>query len=145
MTMSGISKKEGGFVLTAAIMFIVMLALLAGFVLNAGYNKRILANNVGITRTRAYYRAQAGVVDAAARIRLDYTTGLTSGSFTNPAYNPAPYYLDLDANPPTLSAAPFTGYDVTVDISAVDRDNNGNPVSPLTGRRIIEVTGKDTA
>ena len=148
-------KNENGFILTVAILFIIMLVSLAGFVMNAGYNQKKLINSVGPTRTKAYYRAQAGVVDAQARIRLNYVTGLvadaangsTGTSFSDPGYNSAPYHLDLDQNPPALSAAGTipTGYDVTVDISAVDKNNNGSAVSPVTGRRIIEVTGKDTA
>ncbi len=145
-------KKEGGFVLTAAIIFILMLVFLAAFVLNVGYNQRVMTNNVGLVRARAYYRAQAGVVDANARIRINYVTGLVAGagstgtSFLDPGYNPAPYHLDLDMNPPTFSAAASipADYDVTVDISAVDKNNNGTDVNPLTGRRIIEATGKGT-
>ncbi len=148
---NGILREEGGFVLTATIVFIMMLVFLAAFVLNAGYNQRVMANNVGVTRAKAYYRAQAGVVDANARIRTNYVTGLGVGtgssgtSFLDSGYNPAPYHLDLDQNPPTFSNAASipTGYDVTVDISAVDRNNDGTAVSPLTGRRIIEVTGED--
>ena len=155
MKITECSKNKDGFVLTVAIIFIIMLALLAVFVLNAGANKRIMADNVGATRARAYYRAQAGVVDAQARIRMNYTTGLvadtahgsTGTSFTDNNYNPTPYHLDLSTNPPTLSTAAVipAGYDVTVDISAVDKDNAGTAVNPLTGRRIIESTGQDTA
>ena len=151
MKVNWVSKKEGGFVLTAAIIFILMLVFLAMFVLNAGYNQRVMVNNVGVTRARAYYQAQAGVVDANARIRTNYVIGLvgdtahgsTGASFLDPGYNPTPYHLNLDANPLTFSAAASvpTGYDVTVDISAVDKDNAGTAVSPLTGRRIIEAKG----
>ena len=143
--MNGILEEEDGFVMTVAIIFIIMLALLAAFVLNAGANRRIMADNVGARRARAYYHAQAGAVDAQARIRLNTTTGLTpAGSFTDSTYNPAPYYLDLSTNPPTLTTTAPARYDVTVDISAVNKNNDGTAVSPLTGRRIIEVTGKDT-
>ncbi|GEM_PF-1541257 len=145
-------KRESGFVLTAAIIFILMLVFLAAFALNAGYNQRVMTNNVGLVRARAYYRAQGGVVDANARIRTNYVVGLEDGagstgtSFLDPGYNPAPYHLNLDTNSPAFSADASipAGYDVTVDISAVNKNNDGTDVNPLTGRRIIEAKGKDT-
>ena len=77
----------------------MVLVLLASFAVNYGYNKKRLMDIHSGRRDTLNFRAQAGVVDANWRIRADYTAGLSpAGSFTNSAYDPAAYGLDVDRN-----------------------------------------------
>ncbi len=107
--------NKSGIALTVVIIVLAILAMMAGYILNLGYNRRRVVDAASGTRAKIYYRAQAGVYDATFRIRRDYTgaqqpavpiagpealtPALTPvGTFTNPAYNPDPYNIDTDAN-----------------------------------------------
>ncbi|MCG3176029.1 MAG: hypothetical protein MOGMAGMI_00967 [Candidatus Omnitrophica bacterium] len=110
---------ERGIALTITIILIIASALLAAAALSVGYQYRRLREGVGALHTQAYYRAQAGVVDARWRIRNNIGANyLLAGT------DPAPYQLDIDGD---------AVMDVTVDIGAAD----GN------GLRQILATGRD--
>ena len=103
--------------LTIVIIFTLIIALLAGYILKLSYNKTQLVNTVGIKRTRTYYRAQSGVVDAFWRMRVD-KPALGIGSFKDPAFAPPPYFIDIDTN--TVTVDRTAASDVEVIISPVD-------------------------
>ena len=88
-------NRERGVALTVVMVFTVILALLAATLLNLSYNKTKLVDSVGVKRAQTYYRAQAGVVDAFWRIRVN-KPALSVGSFNNPAFEPPPYFIDID-------------------------------------------------
>ena len=92
-------KNQAGVALTIVVIVIVLLTLVTAFVANLGYNQKRMVDASSGRRIKIYYRAMGGAVDASWRIRTDYTVGLAPvGTFTNPAYNPGPYALDVDAN-----------------------------------------------
>ena len=125
MNRRGLDQK--GAALIVAIIFSTILVLVAGYVLTLGYNQTRQIETVGVRRTAVFYKAQAGVVDSAWRLR---TQVLPPGAadFTNP---PA-YYIDIDTN--TFSASDSASADVRVDIG---------PMNAVTGLRPIESTGLD--
>lgn len=118
--MRGRRSPEAGVALTAVIISIVLVSLVAASALSLGYHQRVLTKKAVSSRTKAYYFAQAGLVDAREIIRKD-----AGGNFATPSYNPAPYTLDVDGDGDA---------DVTIDIGAV----NGT-----TGYRTVEATGHD--
>ena len=82
-----------------AIIMIVLLTLLSGYLLQLGYNQKKLMVVASGKRAKTYYRATAGAVEAEWRIRVNRTTGLApAGTFTNDAYDPNPYNIDVDAD-----------------------------------------------
>lgn len=111
-------KQSKGLALTLVILIILMVTFVGGAAMSLGYNQRLLVKKAVGSRTRAYYYAKAGIVDAFELLRKD-----PDGEFTDPTFDPAPYTLDVDedGNP-----------DVTVDISAID---------PVTQYRSIQSTG----
>ena len=86
-----------------------------------GYNQKKLSDAAGGRRAKIYYRAQAGVVEANWRIRENI-----GGNFTTPAYDPAPYSIDVDGD---------TVNDCTIDIGPV--------TNAATKQRAIASTGLD--
>lgn len=100
--------------MTLVVIVLVILTLLAGYIVNLGYNRKRVVDAASGTRAKIYFRAQAGIHDATARIRKNYTgaqfdpgvpgpeaptPALTpAGSFLDPAYNPDPYLIDVDAD-----------------------------------------------
>jgi len=114
-------KSDKGAILTVVIMVIVLLTLLAGYTLNFAYNQKRLTDRSSGAHLKAYYRAQAGVVDAQWRLRTD-PGGLFAAN--GPAYNPPAYSLDIDGDGVN---------DVTVDIGATTAQG-----------RLIESIGRDT-
>ena len=128
-------QNDKGMALTVAIIIIILLGLLAGYMTQMGYNQRRLADTAGGRRAKAYYRAQAGLVDANWRIRTNYTGTTTytgsalnpPGSFAVDAYNPNAYQMDLDGD---------GSNDVDVDIGPV--------TNALTKQRDIRSIGLDT-
>jgi Tfp pilus assembly protein PilX len=116
--------NDKGMALVVVIVVVIMLALLAGYVTQLGYNQRRLSDTAGGRRAKIYYNAQAGVVHANWRIRTNYTAGLVpAGSFLVDAYDPNPYSIDVDGD---------GTMDCTVDIGPV-----------AAGRRSISATGLD--
>lgn len=100
-----------GVALTLVIVIMIMLGLIAGVVTSLGISQKKLMDAASGRRAKIYYRAQGGVINADWRIRTDYTTGLSpAGTFTNDAYDPGPYSLDVDGDGTN---------DTTVDIGAV--------------------------
>lgn len=120
---------QRGIAMTMVMVIVVMMALIAGYVTQLGYNQRKLVDAASGRRAKIYYRAQAGLVDANARIRTNYTTGLSpAGSFAVDTYNPAPYNIDVDGD---------GTQDTTIDIDAV--------VSAALKNRPIRSAGCDGA
>lgn len=108
-----------GIALTLVIIIIVSVSMVTAAALTFGYNQRLAARKVVSSRTEAYFFASAGLVDAGEAIRRD-----AGGNFADPAFNPAPYSLDVDGDRVD---------DVTVDIG---------PRDPATGLRRILATGR---
>ncbi len=101
--------------MTLVVIVLVILTLLAGYIVNLGYNRKRVVDAASGTRAKIYFRAQAGIHDATARIRMNYTgaqsdPGLPGpeaptpaltplgGNFLDPNYDPDPYLIDVDAN-----------------------------------------------
>ena len=90
--------SDKGVVLTVVIVIIIVLASLTLYVTTLTYNQKKLADSAGGRRSKVYYRAQAGVIDANWRIRTNYTAGIPVGNFrTNPNYSPT-YSIDVDGD-----------------------------------------------
>lgn len=137
-------------ILSFVIIVLIILMLLGFYVTNLAYNYSRTMGIFQSDRGAAYQHSQAGIVDATERIRKNLAADIGGGpnGFNDPTFNPAPYHLDLDANPPTPStaAARPNGYEVTVDIGPVN-DDPARHVSGLvhdpsfpSGIRKIEVT-----
>ena len=146
-------KSSRGVVLSVVVISMLMTTLIAGYALVISYE--INAVLVGATGKRivSYYRAQAGTVDALWRIKNDYAniSGFQPpGTFTNPNYDPYPYCLDIDTNPPTIVAvAAGANPDCTPGQNFCSNNPNWKVCVDIgidggNGLRNIEVTGRDT-
>ncbi len=129
--------SKSGIALTVVIIILAILAMMAGYILSLGYNRRRVVDAASGTRAKIYYRAQAGVHDATVRIRKNYAftapgnvgpmltdIGSVGADFSNPGYNPAAYTIDVDGD---------GTQDTRIDIGVV----NGS------GQRPIVSTGLD--
>ena len=88
-----------GMALTVAVVTLIILALVAAFAANFGYNQKKMVDTSSRVRDTRLYRAQGGVVHANWRIRVNNTAGLNpAGSFLNDAYDPDAYLLDVDGD-----------------------------------------------
>jgi hypothetical protein len=108
-------RGNGGFAMVFVMVVITILAMFAVWVTIQGYNQRKLLDVTSGQRAKLYYRAQAGVVEAAWRIRDNYTSGIGGvippGGFpANDTWNPPPYSIDVDG---------VGGNDTSIDIDAV--------------------------
>lgn len=122
---------QKGAALGLVVVFTILIVFIGAYVLSAGYNQTNQINAVGIQRTKIYFRAQAGVVDALWRIRTDTIPPGSSGSFATDSFDPPAYYIDIDLNAATSSKT--TGVsDVMVDIG---------PKDASSGLRTIAATG----
>ncbi len=86
-------KGQKGAALIFVVVILILLTLLAGYVLSLAYNKKKLDDRIAARHTKAYYLAQAGVVDAEWRIRKNI-----GGLFTNPTDPATPYHYLLNIN-----------------------------------------------
>lgn len=107
--------KNPGFALTAVIIAIFMMMVLASAVLLYAYNIRRLQDSLAGLRTLAYYNANAGIVDAQWRIRTNYQGNFDPGDPDPPSYT-------LDVNGDSLP-------DVTVDIGAFNSATRNRSIS----------------
>ncbi len=87
------SKNHNGVALTLAIVMIFVIIILGIIALNLAFNYRKLSDSVSAAHVQAYFRAQAGVVDARWRIRNNI-----GGDFTVAATTLGPYPLDIDGD-----------------------------------------------
>ncbi len=129
------TKNDKGAVLTVVIIIIIILTLLAGYILNLAYNQKRLTDHLSGTHLKAYYRAQAGVVNAQWRIRNNVVGdigGSGANDFLNPSWNPGPYSIDLSTD--AVHSPPNAADEVQIDIGA----------TTAQGFRLIEATGSDT-
>ena len=128
-------KNQKGSVLTAAVILATLVALMAAAVLSLGYNQTSQIEEVGIQRTSTFYKAQAGVVDANWRIRVNRTLAGWGGNFTDPNFNPPVYYIDLEATTAAnmYKNARDANSDVEVDIGPM-----------VNGLRAVDSKGLDT-
>ncbi len=129
MTSAPLLKGQSGLALTLVMVILMLLAATGGYVINLSYNQKRFLDSTSGNRIKAYYWAQAGIVNANTRIGENYTGGLLGGGGTNfnePSYDPAPYALDMDGDGVN---------DVTVDIGTKDAS---------TGLRPIVATGRGT-
>ncbi len=86
-------KKQDGIALTLAIIMILVMIVLGIVALSLAYNYRTLSDSISVSHTRAYFRAQAGIVDARWRIRNNI--GVDFRVATNTL---GPYSLDIDGD-----------------------------------------------
>ena len=131
-------KDERGVALTVAVVIIIVLTLLAGFAVNFSYNKKRMVDLGSGKHDVINYRAQAGLVDAMTRIRLNATAGLSpAGDFTDPDYDPQSYQLSVDGRGTVNAVTKLcsSGCDTTVDIGPV--------TNAATGQRSIKSDGLD--
>ena len=115
----GAHKRPAGFALTATVIAILLMVILAATALLLASNMRQIQDRFLAGRTRAYYYAQAGTVDAQWRIRTNL------GDEYGPADDPPSYTVDVNGDGRA---------DVTVDIGAED---------PSTHLRQISATGHE--
>lgn len=107
------SRSQQGLVLTLAITTILLIMSVAGAALTLAYNQRLLTDDLAAQRTRSYWYAQAGVVDAQWRIRTNF-----GGNYA-PAMDPAAYSIDVDGDGDN---------DVTVDIGVENSTTRLRPI-----------------
>jgi Tfp pilus assembly protein PilX len=108
-----------GIAMTAAIMTIMILAILAAVVLNLALNQARLAGAPVQGRTRAFFRAQAGLVDAKERIRIGSCPACKGACAScDTACATCPYELDATTANYTLDVEGDAVQDTTVTISA---------------------------
>src|SRR5690348_3628790 len=101
-------EKDNGIAMTVVLVFAMIALTLVGYVLTLSYQQTKLVNAVGIKRSKAFYRAQAGIVDAFWRIRADKAPPGSAGSFATASYAPT-YYIDIDTD--TASSTPNSATD----------------------------------
>ncbi|OGW91242.1 MAG: hypothetical protein A3D28_02300 [Omnitrophica bacterium RIFCSPHIGHO2_02_FULL_63_14] len=119
--------KEGGFILLVSILIIIALFLLTTTaLLRSSVGQRIQREGMTRLRWTAHAKAMSGMAEVTYRVSKNDTTGLPSGSFTNPLYAPT-FWLDLDANVPHTSRQ--AADDVRVSVQARD----------INGQRLIKV------
>ncbi len=123
--------NEQGAALTVAIMTVLLLSILGVTVLTLAYNQARLTNAAVGGRTKAFYRAQAGMVDGQEKIHVGSCPACqkvgcascdsscpTFGAacpYENPGLDPKAYSLDVDGD---------KVMDTTVDIGPVDAKTN---------------------
>lgn len=127
-----IQRDRRGMALSMVFLFTAMCSLLVGYSLRAGFEQTSFTFKVGANRATNYVRAQSGIVDAQWRIRNNNTVGIGGGDFTNPNFNPAPYFIDIDADAYHITRT--AADDARIDIG---------PVDPVTFVRPINSTGLD--
>lgn len=115
----------------AVLVVLILIALAASHVMTLSQNQHRLLNSLTKSKMQNYYKARAGVIDANWRIRTNQ-----GGSFTTAAYDPAPYYINLDNGEVSSLKTPES--DVLVDIGPVEN------AAPKTGLREIVSTGIDS-
>ena len=121
--MEGRRRGERGIAMTIVVMTILLLTMIAGSVLTMGYNQRLLSRSVE-AKMLAFYRAQAGLMDAQEQIR-------TLAAYNTPGYDPALYTVDVDGVAPFNDAAVDIGPESTV------------VGSPTYGIRPVVVIGRE--
>ena len=122
-----IIQNSKGVALTVVVIVLIMVALLTGYVASLGYNQRRVTDAASGRRAKIFYRAKAGAVDAAWRIRVNYfPTQIPPNSFLTDAWDPPAYTLDVDGDGTA---------DTSVDIGPV--------TNPATRQRAVLSTGLD--
>jgi Tfp pilus assembly protein PilX len=91
--------NQKGVALTLVIIVTLLLTILAGAALSTSFNQRKLSSKAVGSRSKNYYAAKGGLVDAFERLRKNDTTGLTPAApvngFDDPTYNPKAYTVDV--------------------------------------------------
>lgn len=107
------TKNQNGVALTIVVIVLIIMGILSAYAMNLGYNQRRMQEQASGRRIKIYYRAQAGAVNAMWRIRSDVAGDLTpAGTFTNAAYNPNTYLMDIDGdgvNDTSVDIGPLVG------------------------------------
>lgn len=114
---------ERGVVLTVVIIVTIMMLSLAVAVLSLAANQTRLSNSLAASNVRAQYRAEAGLVDARWRMRVNFTDDIGGGDFDDPDFDPPAYFIDIDAD--AVHTTRTGDDDVEVDISAVGAGQPG--------------------
>ena len=129
---------DRGVILGVVVISLMMMTMLAQLSALLVYNQNRVLKMTSGQRILSYYRSQAGTVDAAWRIRKNIITNLSAQAgtlnFGDSTFDPAPYGLDIDANPPQVVAVDSAQSDVTVNIGAMGAN----------GLRSISSKGKES-
>ena len=109
--MTKVSNKGIALILTMAIILIFVI-LVAAFYQTVIGRRRLVQKRSA--RTEGFYKAEAGVQDAIARLRIGGKNPVAPGAIDPQIALPLTYCLDLDASPPVQVACGSGTDDVTV-------------------------------
>lgn len=133
--------SERGVVLTVVIIVIIMVAILSAFVTNLAYNQKKLMDSITGKRVLLEYRARAGAIHAAWRIRenvIGANATLPAPTFSACTGNPGGTFNFLDA-------AYTCNY--TLDVNRDGTMETAVSIGPETNaqkQRLIQSDGSDT-
>lgn len=129
--------REKGAVLFVVLLFSLVMTSVMVYTTNMVYQRTRLVDAVGIKRTKTYFRAQAGLVDAFWRIRTNHAVPGLSGNFSDPNFS-AEYYIDIDSGIVTSARTATSAVKVTIG------PRNVNVGSPQYGLRPVSAVGFDS-
>lgn len=104
---------ETGAVLFVVLLFSLVMASVMVYITRMVYQRTRLVDAVGIKRTKTYFRAQAGLVDAFWRIRTNHAVPGATGNFNDPNFS-AEYYIDIDSGVVTSTRTATSAVKVTI-------------------------------
>ncbi len=136
--MRHVISNNRGAVLFATFLFCLLITGVMLYLMNSSYQRSRLIQTMGEIRTRNYYRAQAGLVDAFWRLRGNRNLAGVAGAggFDNAATT-LTYFIDMDSD--AISAAQTPACDIRVNIAA----RNTTAGNPQFGLRRVTASGLD--
>ena len=134
---SGGFRREKGAVLFAVLLFSLVMTSVMVYITNMVYQRSRLVDAVGVKRTKTYFRAQAGLVDAFWRIRTNRAVPGLSGNFSDPNFS-AEYYIDIDSGSVTSARTATSAVKVTIG------PRNQTAGNPQYGLRAVSAVGFDS-
>ena len=138
MKSNSIVQNQKGVALLVAVIIIMMVLSVAAAVLAMAYNVARVTYNSSAGRTLAYYRSQAGIVDAIWRIRNNMSADISGGTngtidFRLPS-STADYYIEITDN--AGAGQPF--------INPLGVKIHIGPANTTTGSRQITATANQS-
>ncbi len=130
-------KNKKGAVLFVVLLFSLLIASIMAYIAHMVYQRTRLLDAVGVKRTRNYYRAQAGLVDAYWRLRTNHAPPGLPGNFNDANFS-VQYYMSIDSG----TITPAREADSTVMVTIGTR--NDNIASADYHLRPVSATGLDT-
>lgn len=129
--------NKKGAVLFVVLLFSLVMTSIMVYITNMAYQRTRLVDAVGIKRTKTYFRAQAGLVDAFWRIRTNHAVPGAAGNFSDPNFA-AEYYIDIDSGSVTAARTATSAVKVTIG------PRNQTVGNPLYGLRPVSAVGFDS-